>query len=245
MLKEFVGYVGEVTNTGTSDVMKVFRKFRPKQKDEIPSHIILAADFMQRYDMYAPQLEIWEEEDITNEAMQRFGVAYDWKNERIVFPIRDTQGNIISVSGRTTDPDWKDKKLRKYSYYNKIQGVDLLYGLYENLDEIKKAKQVIVFEGAKSVMKAYGYGYKNCVALLTSHLNDWQLKLLIKLGCEVVFALDKGVNIKDDKNIMKLKQFCPVYWVADKKNLINIKDSPIDGGKEAFVSMLGEKQRVK
>lgn len=245
LLKEFVGYVGEVTNSGASDVMKVFRQFKAKQRDAKPSHIILAEDFMQRYDAYAPQLEMWEDEDISREAMERFGVAYDWKNERIVFPIRDREGNVISVSGRTVDPDWKEKQLRKYSYYNKIQGVDLLYGLYENLEEIKKMRQVIVFEGAKSVMKAYGYGYKNCVALLTSHLNDWQLKLLISLGCEVVFALDKGVNIKEDKNITKLKQFCPVYWVTDKRNLINLKDSPIDGGKEVFASMFSERQRVK
>lgn len=245
LLKEFVGYTGEINGNGSSDVMRIFRQFQPKKKEEVPEHIVLAEDFMRRYDTYAPQLELWTEEGISNEAMQRFDVAFDWRNERIVFPIRDNDGNIISVSGRTVDPDWKKKQLRKYSYYNKIRGVDLLYGLYENQKEIANKKQVIVFEGAKSVMKAYGYGYDNCVALLTSHLNDWQLKILIKLGCEVVFALDKGVDVKADKNITRLRQFCPVYYIKDRSGMLNDKDSPVDKGREVFDSLFGEKRRLK
>lgn len=54
-------------------------------------------------------------------------------------------------------------------------------------------------------MLAETYGIKNTIALMTSHLNDDQMKLLIKLGVDYVFALDNDVLIKKDKNILKLK----------------------------------------
>lgn len=55
---------------------------------------------------------------------------------------------------------------------------------YENRDE------VILFEGAKSVMMADGWGVRNTGALLTSHLNENQFQVLLKLGVKVSFALD-------------------------------------------------------
>ena len=51
---------------------------------------------------------------------------------------------------------------------------------------------------------------------------------------KVTFALDKEIDIRQDKNIQKLKQYVNVDYLWDKDNLLGEKDSPVDKGKEVF-----------
>ncbi|MCM1223961.1 MAG: DNA primase, partial [Lachnospiraceae bacterium] len=144
----------------------------------------------------------------------------------------------------TLDDNWKIKGLRKYTYFRGWNGgMQVLYGLFENLEAIKKERKVIIFEGAKSVMLADSYGFHNTAALLTSHVNPAQMRTLIQLSCEVIFALDKDVSVKDDHNIKRLKQFTNVSYIWDKDNLLDEKDSPIDKGAEVFKHLLEERRR--
>ena len=107
--------------------------------------------------------------------------------------------------------------MRKYTYLSGWGEMSVIYGLFENMEEILKKKEIIIFEGCKSVLLARSWGIRNTGALLTSHLNPAQMKLLAKLGVKVVFALDKEVNIKKDHNINKLKQYVNVEYVWDKE----------------------------
>lgn len=77
-------------------------------------------------------------------------------------------------------------------------------------------------------MKAHTWGINNTAALLTSHVSDAQLKILASLGVRVVFALDKDVTIRDDKNIARLKQYVNVSYIWDRYDLLGEKDSPAD-----------------
>lgn len=215
---------------------KAARYFAPKKGPpklcECPT---LPDDYMDRYENRPEKLSAWEQEGISAETLMKFQVRYDALSDRIVYPIRDLNGKIMNVGGRTLDPLWKEKNLRKYTYFKGWpNGVQVIYGLYENLEEVRKAKQIIVFEGVKSVMLADTYGIKNTGCLLTSHLNPYQMQILIKLSCPVVFALDKEVDIRADRNINTLKQFVNVSYICDQDNLIGEKDSPIDKGKEIF-----------
>ncbi len=126
--------------------------------------------------------------------MQFFGVKYDAFSNYLVYPVRDINGNIVNIGGRTLDPNYKEKKMRKYTYFKKWGGqMNVVYGLFENMESIRLKNEVILFEGMKSVMIARGFGYKNCGAILTSHLNSAQMRILAKLGVRVVFALDKEI----------------------------------------------------
>jgi hypothetical protein len=125
---------------------------------------------------------------------------------------------------------YPERNRRKYTYYHPFGYLSTVYGLYENYKSIIERGEVVVFEGAKSVMLADSWGIHNTVAILTSHLNPHQLKLLAKLGCRAVFALDKDVSVRDDENIRKLKRFVSVEYVWDKDNLLEPKDSPVDKG---------------
>lgn len=204
----------------------------------------LPENCMDEYEKDSSELSLWTDEGISAEAFARFSVRYDPRTRRILFPIRNNDGRIVGLSGRTTDPQWKEKGLRKYTYTSRIGSVDFLYGLSENRQEVLDMGELIVFEGAKSVMKAFSWGVRNCAALLTSHLNEAQMKVLAALGQPVVFALDKEIDISKDKNIMRLRQFVPVYTICDRANLLDEKDAPVDKGKEVFAILYEGRKKM-
>lgn len=224
----------------------VAKKFRQHQKKEKESKsTVLSDDYMSRYERNIEKLSVWEKEGITRESMERFSVRYDPFSDRIVYPIRNMQGKIINVCGRTLDLNYKANKLRKYTYFKPLGILDTIYGFAENKDEILKKKEIILFEGAKSVMIADGWGIKNTGAILTSHLNPYQFKLLIRLGITVVFALDAEVDIREDVNIKKLLPYTKVEWVRNRRNLLDDKDAPVDKGYEVFKTLYEERGRLR
>lgn len=202
-------------------------------------------DCMSKYEKRDDKLAVWETEGISREALDTFQVYYDSFSNRLVYPIRDIEGNIVNIGGRILDPEWKEKGMRKYTYLSGWGEMSVIYGLFENMEEILKKKEVIIFEGCKSVLLARSWGIRNTGALLTSHLNPAQMKLLARLGVRVVFALDKEVNIKKDHNINKLKQYVNVEYVWDKENLLEEKDAPVDKGVETFDKVYEYRHRFR
>lgn len=246
MAAEFAGIMEDITHSGAADALRIFKQFAPRKRTEKkPEYIILSPDYMLRYEFDLEKLQPWIDEGISIAAMDKFGVMYDRANERIVFPLRNGDGNIVGVSGRTVDPLWKQKGLRKYTYVHKMGLIDFIYGLYENLNSILEKREIIVFEGAKSVMKACSWGVPNTGAVLTSHLNEQQMNLLLRLGCAVTFALDKGIDIAQDKNIKRLRQFVPVYYIKDTDGLLEDKEAPVDRGVEVFKKLYEGRRRFK
>lgn len=214
---------------------QVAKRFSRKTKQrKLSKSSILADDYMTMYENRPDKLAIWRDEGISDTSMARFQVAYDGFSDRIVYPIRNLEGKIINVSGRTVDARWKEKKLRKYTYFKPLGTLDTIYGLAENRAYILDKRQIILFEGAKSVMLADTWGVRNTGALLTSHLNPCQMQILAQLGCQVVFALDKGVNIREDENIRRLRRFVDVAYICDQHGLLDDKMSPVDAGREAW-----------
>lgn len=60
------------------------------------------------------------------------------------------------------------------------------------------------------------------------------MKILAALGCRVVFALDKDVDIRKDCHIERLKQYVNVEYIQDVGDLLGPKDSPVDKGKDIW-----------
>lgn len=208
---------------------------KPKSNKKTSKTTILPEDYMIRYEKDDSKLDIWRQEGISDASLDRFQVYYDGFSNRLVYPIRDINGNIVNVGGRTIDPDWKEKKQRKYTYFFGWNGsINTIYGLAENMESIKSKREVIIFEGCKSVLLADTWGIDNTAAILTSHLSNNQLMILVKLGARVVFALDKEVRIRDDHNIRKLKQYVNVEYLYDWSDMLGEKDAPVDKGLEVF-----------
>ena len=238
ILRKYVGESGAAVRTKKMEASKVAKRFsNHKRQVKSSKSTVLPDDYMARYRADAGKLAIWRNEGISDASMRRFQVFYDEFSDRIVYPIRNLDGKIINISGRTVDEHWKDKKLRKYTYFKPLGILDTLYGLSENMDYIRMKGEVIIFEGAKSVMLADSWGIKNTAALLTSHLNPYQLKILAKLGVRVVFALDKGVNIREDENIRRLKRYVRVEYIYDNDDMLEDKMSPVDAGEEIWKNL--------
>ncbi len=235
ILRKYAGEKGCVSSRQKMAASKIAKKFAPKKKHiKTSKSVALPDNYMSRYQFREDKLQIWKDEGISVDVLRRFQVAYDDFSDRIVYPIRSVDGKIINVSGRTVDTQWKEKKLRKYTYFKPLGILDTIYGLAENRDYIALKNEIIIFEGAKSVMLAASWGIYNTAALLTSHVNPYQLKILAKLGCRVVFALDKGINIREDENIKRLKRYVRVEYIWDKDDLLQEKDSPVDQGQEIW-----------
>lgn len=225
-------------------ILKKFKNDSKKLSEQKKATIEVPQDFIDRIPFEINKLSLWTEEGIKEEQLRKYGVRFDSLSNRIIYPVRDPSGVIINISGRTVDPNWKEKKLRKYSYYYSTGCIDTVYGVYENLNSIKQKKQIILFEGMKSVLKAESFGYSNCGALLTSKLSRKQLEILLSLKASVVFALDGEVDILSDKNILLLKKFVPCYWVRSLHSELTPKESPVDGGCEIWNKLFSSKTKI-
>lgn len=247
MLKKYAGFDGEkMIIRKKLSATNVCKKFKPpKQAKKASAITIYPENCMEKYEKREDKLKVWEDEGITRNALDKFQVFYDGFSNRLVYPIRDITGRIVNIGGRTLDPDFKSKKLRKYTYFSGWGEMNVIYGLYENMNSILDKREVILFEGCKSVLVADSWGINNTGALLTSHLNPQQLKLLAKLGVKVVFALDKDVRIRDDHNINKLKNYVKVEYLWDWGDLLDDKDAPVDKGLEVFKELYANKLHFK
>lgn len=234
-LKKFSGFDGTATFHKRLSAAEVAKRFSPPKKvPKQAKNTVLSDDYMLRYEKRPDKLAVWEREGISRVSLDKFQVYYDSFSDRLVYPIRNPDGKIVNIGGRTLDEDWKEKKLRKYTYFMPWGELKTIYGFSENLESIKKQGEIILFEGCKSVLLADTWGIHNAGAILTSHLNSNQMKLLIGLGCRVVFALDKDVSIRNDRNIGRLKQFVNVEFIWDGAGLLDEKDSPVDKGPEVW-----------
>lgn len=246
-LKQYAGVSGEIVKQrekmAATITCKRFKKPKVTRKESVST--ILPDDYMERYEKKDDKLEVWRQEGISDASLERFQVYYDSFSDRLVYPIRNIEGKIVNIGGRTLDPQWKEKNQRKYTYFFPWGTMDTIYGLVENTEHILREKEIILFEGCKSVLIADTWGIKNTGAILTSHLNPNQMKLLARLGCRVVFALDKDVRIRDDHNIEKLKQYVNVEYLWDKGDLLSDKDAPVDKGAEVFKKLYDERLRYK
>ena len=204
----------------------------------------LLPDIMDRYPFDIDGLKPWIAEGIGASSLQKFEVRYDASINSILFPIKDEHGNILVIKARLLDQRKLDRGVPKYSCLSKWGSNDTLYGLFENRQGVIDNKEVIIFEGEKSVMKCDTWGIGNAVAALTSHLNEVQIRILIGLGANVVVAFDKGVDIYADANIRKLKHFVRVSAIVDTHGLLDDKDAPVDRGKDVFTKLYNNRTRL-
>lgn len=246
-IKTLTGFDGKVmAPVEKLAATKACNKYIKRQEHVKESKVqILPDNYMERYEDRDDKLQVWRDEGISDASLQRFQVKFDSYANRLVYPIRNISGKIVNIGGRTLDPNWKELKIRKYGYYFPWGRMETIYGLAENMENIRDKHEVILFEGCKSVLIADSWGIKNTGAILTSHLNPAQMKILARLGCDVVFALDKDVNIRADHNIEKLRRYVNVSYIYDIKDLLDEKDSPVDKGEEVFRQLYNERFRYK
>jgi DNA primase len=210
-------------------------------------HTVLEDSILDNYDV--THIPWWEEEDIPYSKIKKYGVRFDFYRGRIVYPVYDNSGKLINIKGRTVNDNYKELNEAKYINYFKVGTVDYLQCYYTNRYHIASKKEVIIFEGIKSVMKADTFGYKNCVSSETSRLTDEQISFLISLHYDVVIAYDNDVSVDKIKdNVRWLARFLNVYIVSDEDMLLGEKInkmSPVDQGCAVWKQLYNNRKKVK
>lgn len=249
--------VDKAAKLGNMDLSKMCRSqtmtFLKKTKNlmrekEQVVHEILNANELNKYSH--EDVTEWIDEGILQEVMDLFEVRINDRDNRIVYPVYDINGNLINIKGRTRYKNYKELRIPKYINYYPIGTMDYFQGLNITLPFIKDQNEMIIFESVKSVMKAYGWGYKNCASAEKHTITDEQLKLLVRLRVNIVFAFDSDINYSDKdikKTIDVLKRITNVYVIYDRKGLLGGKDAknaPVDLSREIWEQLYFNKTKV-
>lgn len=185
--------------------------------------------------------KLFYDDGIYEDTQDKFYVSYDILDNRVVFPIRNDIGDILTFKGRTCCEDYKTKGIPKYYYYYPYYGEFYLFGLFENYYDILNADEVIIFEAEKSVMQLDSMGIYNSLALSKKVISPFQLNKILKLGKSVCLAFDKDVSLEDIYiECRKFKGLCKVYYIYDYDNLLKDKDSPSDNSYDIFNKLYTE-----
>ena len=239
--------LSKMCKSNTVSWLKKLRMLALK-KDNDFSHEILPESELKKYKK-EPVWE-WLNEDISQETMDLFGVMVDTWQNRIIYPVYDIHGNLINIKARTRYPNYKKLKIPKYINYYPVGVMDYFQGLNITLKYVKEKGEIIIFESVKSVMKAFGWGYKNCASAEKHTLTKEQLDLLVKLKVNVVFAYDSDIIYRQSdvkQNIDKLKRVTNVYIIEDKNKLLGgvaAKNAPVDCGEDIWSQLYEAKKKI-
>ncbi|MCB0638238.1 MAG: DNA primase, partial [Lewinella sp.] len=113
---------------------------------------------------------------------------YDRFRNRIMFPIRNSKGQVIAFGGRVLGDD-KPKYLNSPETTVFHKGREL-YGLYEARRTNRQLTRVIIVEGYMDVIALAQAGISNAVATLGTACNASHLTRLFRLVNEVIFCFD-------------------------------------------------------
>ncbi|WP_305820984.1 DNA primase [Massilia brevitalea] len=113
---------------------------------------------------------------------------YDRFRERIMFPIRNTKGQVIGFGGRVLDGG-EPKYLNSPETPLFQKGLEL-YGLFEARQAIRDAGYVLVTEGYMDVVALAQLGFPQAVATLGTACTSTHVQKLLRQTDNVIFSFD-------------------------------------------------------
>lgn len=248
---------------------KFLNKYKSIKKDyPVVSLPIFNKSDLNRFDNIYP--ESWLSDHIDERAMWKFGIKFYTLQWKAIIPHYNINGELIGIRGRSfLKQDLDNGKKYMPIYYGNNQNYKHplqfnLYGLYENLETVKRKKKLILFEAEKSVIQCETYYPDNnfSTALCGSNMSSYQWGLIMSLEIDELFiAIDKQyktelVTEEDKKEyadyIRKVKKiadrfvnYMNVYIVYSDDERLSYKDSPSDKGKEMLEELMREKHKYR
>ncbi len=202
----------------------------------------------------------WISEGMSEATLAEYGIRFSIDQNKIIIPHFDINNNLVGIRGRALNSFELEQgyKYMPVQIENKWYAHPLASNLYGiNKIKEKKLKEIIIFEGEKSVLLYHSiFGKTNAVAVCGYSINKSQIELLIKNFeiDEIILAFDKEYSNYNSKKgeayYNRLRTFCKKYgkyaqmsFLFDRENYIAEKSSPIDHGKEPFLNLI--KKRIK
>lgn len=113
---------------------------------------------------------------------------YDRFRDRIMFPIRNTKGQIIGFGGRVLESG--EPKYLNSPETPLFQKGNELYGLFEARQAIREAGYALVTEGYMDVVALAQLGFPQAVATLGTACTPTHVQKLLRQTDQVVFSFD-------------------------------------------------------
>ena len=201
----------------------------------------------------------WLKDGISEKTMDKYNIRYCSEWNKIIIPHYDIKDNLVGIRGRALNPEeieavgkyapiWLEKKCISHPLSLN------LYGLNFNIESIKRAKVVYVFEAEKSCMQLDSFNIPNLsVASCGANFNKHQLDILLK-NCapiEVILCYDSEEEKGKNEYFYKLYEKCRKYthyvnmsFIYDREGLLPHKASPSDCGEEIFKRLVQKRVHV-
>jgi DNA primase len=121
-------------------------------------------------------------------AQKTTGKLRDYFYDRVLFPIRDAKGAVVGFGGRIMG-DGEPKYLNSPDSPAFAKG-RVLYGLFEGLAAVRKARKAVLMEGYMDVIAAHQHGLVQACAPLGTALTQDHASLLKRYCTEVAVVFD-------------------------------------------------------
>ncbi|ATO50731.1 DNA primase [Brevibacillus laterosporus] len=116
------------------------------------------------------------------------GRVYDKFRKRVIFPIQDSQGEVIGFGGRSIDgSEPKYLNSPETLLFNKSRTI---FNLHRARSQMRKRNQVILFEGYADVIAAWQAGISNGIATLGTAFTEQQAHLIRRNTDQVILCYD-------------------------------------------------------
>lgn len=116
------------------------------------------------------------------------GRVYDKFRKRVIFPIQDSQGEVIGFGGRSIDgSEPKYLNSPETLLFNKSRTI---FNLHRARSDMRKRNQAILFEGYADVIAAWQAGISNGIATLGTAFTEQQAHLIRRNTDQVILCYD-------------------------------------------------------
>lgn len=254
-------------NSGVEYDLTFLRRHRYERVNRVKTPKVYDSSILDRFEDSYPI--DWYNEGIDGLTADKFGIMFDSMENQAIIPHRDRQGNLIGVRVRNFNPEVVERGAKYTPLYlggewYRFPTGETFYGLFENGADIEREGMVYLFEGEKSVMLMDSLydGHGLSLATMGTNFSLAQRDILLRMGVSrVVLCFDR--EYKDEwfnkeydstkeqrlmlgyfKKLLKiynmLSNYMEVSIVLDWEEILPMKSSPIDEGREVFERLLKE-----
>ena len=202
---------------------------------------------------YEILLKKYTEEEISLTGLyyksDKTGKFIDRFNSRIIFPVKNLNGDVIAFGGRII----KESNLAKYinspetEFYKKGR---MLFNLDKAKSSRSETDEVVIVEGYMDVVSLYSSGIKNVISNSGTALTEGQIDLIWKFFSDPIICLDGDES--GQKAALRIAE--RIFPLINENNKIYFSVLP-DGadpddyikkyGKEKFKNFLKEKKIIQ
>jgi len=166
--------------------------------------------------------------------------CYDTFRNRLMFPIRDTEGRIIAFGGRVMPGSQDPAKYLNSPETPLFSKSRCVFGIDLARKRIVETRTVAVVEGYTDVVMAHQYGCSNVVSILGTAMTEQHLAILRRFADRIVllFDADTAGDTAVDRAVELFLQQPVEIAIASMPEGVDPDEFIMQNGAEAFDALL-------